>query len=349
MSKQTNIIAITYGEPAGIGPDLALQIPRYVSNENNKFVIIGDKNILQARAKTLGLSYSFNDYTKDSFLQDSTNSNQHSINILHIPSISPCKAGQLNINNSPHVLDCLNAGIEGCLNNTFSALVTCPIHKGIINESGIPFTGHTEYLAEKSQVEKVVMMLCENNSNFNLRVALVTTHLALKDISKAITNKAIESTLRILKHDLEQYFKIKSPNIFVCGLNPHAGEDGHLGDEEINVIEPCLKQLRKEGFKLTGPLPADTLFIPDNLLQADAVVAMYHDQGLPMLKHLGFGQAINVTLGLPFIRTSVDHGTALHLAGTGKAKSDSLFNAIALAEKLSKPKSSVSSTQNAIT
>ena len=185
------------------------------------------------------------------------------------------------------------------------------------------------------------MMLCENNSRFNLRVALVTTHLALKDISKAITPKELESTLRIVQHDLEHYFKIKSPKIYVCGLNPHAGEDGHLGTEEINIIEPCLNKLREQGFKLTGPLPADTLFVAGNLEQADVVVAMYHDQGLPMLKHLGFGQAINITLGLPFIRTSVDHGTALELAGTGKAKATSLFNAITLAEQLGMHKNTV--------
>jgi len=348
VAKKINSIAITYGEPAGIGPDLILQLSKYTSANNNQLVVIGDKHIIQARAKALGIKYTFTDYDTSTRSEKTHLQNDTSIKILHIPSNDTCQAGQLNKNNSRHVLACLDAAIEGCLNKKFSALVTGPVHKGIINESGIPFTGHTEYLAEKSQVDKVVMMLCENNSLFNLRVALVTTHLALKDICNAITPAAVQSTLRILKHDLEQYFKIPSPKILVCGLNPHAGEDGHLGDEEINIIEPSLNTLRAEGFNLTGPLPADTLFIPDNLIQADAVVAMYHDQGLPMLKHLGFGQAINVTLGLPFIRTSVDHGTALQLAGTGKAKADSLFKAIALAEQLTTAKNTTPAIQNAI-
>ncbi len=332
VTTKIKTIAITYGEPAGIGPELVLQLLNQPQFKNIQLVVIGDKNVISERAKLLGIKQHFTAYHQADSIQDKPAS--QSIKILHIPTIVPSHAGELKQENSAHVLACLDAAIEGCLRHEFSALVTCPVHKGIINESGIAFTGHTEYLAEKSQREKVVMMLCESNSQYNLRVALVTTHLPLKDVSKAITTKELQTTLQILNTDLQHYFKIKSPNIFVCGLNPHAGEDGHLGDEEINIIEPCLNKLRTEGFNLTGPLPADTLFVADNLKQADAVVAMYHDQGLPMLKHLGFGQAINITLGLPFIRTSVDHGTALELAGTGKAKADSLFNAISLAEQL---------------
>jgi len=321
-------IAITYGEPAGIGPDLVLQLAQQSQFNHLQFIIIGDKNVLNDRAEQLGIKSNWGTYNKKS-------PSTQAIQILHIETNSKTIPGKLNKNNSAHILACLDSAIDGCLKNEFSALVTCPVHKGIINDSGIAFSGHTEYLAEKSNIKKVVMMLCENNSEFKLRVALVTTHLPLSKVSKAITSDELENTLTILQNDLQHYFKIKSPTIYVCGLNPHAGEDGHLGDEEINIIEPCLNKLRNKGYNLIGPLPADTLFIPNNLRQADAVVAMYHDQGLPILKHLGFGQAINVTLGLPFIRTSVDHGTALELAGTGKAKAASLFNAITLADIMS--------------
>jgi len=322
-------IAITYGEPAGIGPDLILEL---VEQEHKfstvNFVIIGDKNVLLDRAKQLGKTINIDDYTQNK-------KTKQPAKILHTPVLEQVHTGQLNKANSSHVLSCLDTAIKGCLNNTFSALVTCPVHKGIINEAGISFSGHTEYLAEKSKKDKVVMMLCENNSEYQLRVALVTTHLPLSKVSNAITEDEIEKTIKILHHDLVHHFHISSPVIYVCGLNPHAGEDGHLGNEEINIIEPCLNKLRAQGINLTGPLPADTLFVAGNLKQADAVVAMYHDQGLPMLKHLGFGQAINVTLGLPFVRTSVDHGTALELAGSGKAKADSLYNAIKLASQMS--------------
>jgi len=330
---QTHIktIAITYGEPAGIGPDIIL---KFISQQslpqfnNINFVIIGDKNLLQKRAIQLGINHNFIEFT----LAQST---KQPIQVLHIPTIVETTAGTLDKRNSSHVLTCLEVATQGCLDNTFAALVTGPVHKGIINDSGVAFTGHTEYLADKSKVEKVVMMLCENSSKYNLRVALVTTHLPLSQVSEAITTAELENTIKILHHDLVMYFKIPSPKIYVCGLNPHAGEDGHLGKEEQNIIEPCLNNLRSQGLNLTGPLPADTLFVPNNLEQADAVVAMYHDQGLPTLKHLGFGKGINVTLGLPFIRTSVDHGTALELAGSGNANADSLFNAIELAHQMS--------------
>ena len=324
-------IAITYGEPAGIGPDIILKfisqksLPQF---NNINFVIIGDKNLLQKRAIQLGINHNFIEFTQ-------AQSTKQPIQVLHIPVIVETTAGTLDKRNSSHILTCLETATQGCLDNTFAALVTGPVHKGIINDSGVAFTGHTEYLADKSKVEKVVMMLCENSSEYNLRVALVTTHLPLSQVSEAITTAELENTIKILHHDLVTYFKISSPKIYVCGLNPHAGEDGHLGKEEQNIIEPSLNKLRSQGLNLTGPLPADTLFVPNNLEQADAVVAMYHDQGLPMLKHLGFGKGINVTLGLPFIRTSVDHGTALELAGTGNANADSLFNAIELAHQMS--------------
>lgn len=332
MSKNSqpviNTIAVTYGEPAGIGPDLMLLLADQAQKYPQiNFVIIGDKNVLHRRAQQLGLNTIFEEYTKPQSIKQA-------IQVLHVPTIVDTIVGTLDKRNSSHVLKCLDTAIQGCLDKTFAALVTGPVHKGIINESGVHFTGHTEYLAAKSNTHKVVMMLCENNSDYKLRVALVTTHLPLNKVSDAITSAEVEDTISILQHDLIHYFKIPSPTIYVCGLNPHAGEDGHLGDEEQKTIEPVLNKLRAQGLNLIGPLPADTLFIPKNLKQADAVLAMYHDQGLPILKHLGFGQAINVTLGLPFIRTSVDHGTALELAGSGKANADSLFNAIELASKL---------------
>ncbi len=327
--KTLPTIAITCGEPAGIGPDLVLQlIDKEANYKNINFVVIGDKDVIYARAQQLGITQHIKEYTQN-------HSTKQALQILHVAAKTKPEAGKLNQENSPHVLQCLDIATQACLSKTFCAMVTGPVHKGIINDAGIAFTGHTEYLAKKSQTQKVVMMLCENNSAYQLRVALVTTHLPLSKVSAAITTTEIEQTIKILHHDLVHYFKIAAPKIYVCGLNPHAGEGGHLGSEEIDIIEPTLNKLRAEGLNITGPLAADTLFIEDNLKQADAVVAMYHDQGLPMLKHLGFGQAINVTLGLPFVRTSVDHGTALELAGTGKANASSLFNAIDLAIKMS--------------
>ncbi len=322
-------IAITCGEPAGIGPDLVLQlIEKDAGYKNINFVVIGDKNVIQDRARQIGMLHQLEEYTQN-------HSTKHALQVLHVATKVKPEPGKLNRENSSHVLQCLDIATQACIDKTFSAMVTGPVHKGVINNAGVAFTGHTEYLAAKSQTRKVVMMLCENNSVYQLRVALVTTHLPLSKVSAAITMTELEQTIKILHHDLIHYFKIAIPKIYVCGLNPHAGEDGHLGHEEKQIIEPTLNKLRSEGLNLIGPLAADTLFIEDNLKQADAVVAMYHDQGLPMLKHLGFGQAINVTLGLPFIRTSVDHGTALELAGTGKANASSLFNAIDLAIQMS--------------
>jgi 4-hydroxythreonine-4-phosphate dehydrogenase len=246
------------------------------------------------------------------------------LQIIPVPLQAPVRSGKLDKSNAAYVLQTLDIAVQGCLQQDFHAMVTAPVHKGIINDAGIPFSGHTEYLAEKCHCDQVVMMLATEG----LRVALVTTHLPLANVSRAITDDKLQSVITILNHELQHRMGITQPKIYVCGLNPHAGEGGHLGMEEIEIIEPALEQLRQRGIQLYGPLPADTLFTPKYLQHADAVLAMYHDQGLPVLKHMGFGRAINITLGLPIIRTSVDHGTALDLAGTGKADVSSLKLAI---------------------
>jgi 4-hydroxythreonine-4-phosphate dehydrogenase len=299
-------IALTAGEPAGIGPDLCIMLaqqdlPCHIS-------LIADPDLLNERAAQLGLQLQ-----TDERLQ-----------IIPVPLQAPVKSGKLNTANAAYVLQTLDVAIQGCLQQDFHAMVTAPVHKGIINDAGIPFSGHTEYLADKCHCDEVVMMLATEG----LRVALVTTHLPLASVSRAITDEKLQSIITILHHDLQQRMGIQQPKIYVCGLNPHAGEGGHLGTEEIEIIEPALERLRQRGIQLYGPLPADTLFTPKYLQHADAVLAMYHDQGLPVLKHMGFGRAINITLGLPIIRTSVDHGTALDLAGTGKADVGSLKLAI---------------------
>lgn len=245
---------------------------------------------------------------------------------LQLPAI----AGELNKANAAYVIDTLHEAVTGTLAGQYSGIVTGPVHKGIINDSGLAFSGHTEYFAEHCGDVKPVMMLAAGT----LRVALATTHLPLRDVADAINSKDLSEVITILDHDLRERFGIASPNILVCGLNPHAGEGGHLGMEEIETIEPVLQQLREKGLNLTGPIPADTAFTPRYLEKADAVLAMYHDQGLPVLKHAGFGEAVNITLGLPIIRTSVDHGTALDLAGTGKAETGSLKVALEQAEQL---------------
>jgi 4-hydroxythreonine-4-phosphate dehydrogenase len=252
---------------------------------------------------------------------------------LHVPVHSPVKCGHLDAGNGPYVLATLDAAVDGCLNGQFGAMVTAPLHKGIINDAGIPFTGHTEYLAERTHSEPV-MMLATETADGPLRVALATTHLPLAAVPAALTPAVLRRALQILHKDLIQQFGIAEPRILVAGLNPHAGEGGHMGHEEIDVIEPVLAELRAGGMRLTGPLPADTLFTPQHLRHADAVMAMFHDQGLPVLKYAGFGRAINITLGLPIIRTSVDHGTALDKAGSGDINSGSLSAAIALATQL---------------
>jgi 4-hydroxythreonine-4-phosphate dehydrogenase len=247
--------------------------------------------------------------------------------VLHVPVAASVRCGQLDPANAGYVLRLLDAAIDGCVRSDFDAMVTAPVQKSVINDAGIAFTGHTEYLAERTGAPLPVMMLTSGS----LRVALATTHLPLSAVSSAITRPLLEQVLRILDHDLRARFGITAPRILVCGLNPHAGESGHLGREEIEVISPVIEQLRQHGMQLIGPQPADTAFTPHMLQQADAVLAMYHDQGLPVIKHVGFSDAVNVTLGLPIVRTSVDHGTALNLAGTGKADAGSLISALELA------------------
>jgi 4-hydroxythreonine-4-phosphate dehydrogenase len=315
-------IAITAGEPAGIGPDLCVMLAHRALEA--EIVVIADTDLLTARATQLNLSLSITPYTAQSIHQHHGDGR---LTVLHHPLNSTASAGILNQQNSQYVLETLKTAAQTCVTREFDAIVTAPVHKGIINDAGIAFSGHTEFLAELTNTPQVVMMLVGSN----LRVALATTHLALKDVPAAITQESLEKTIRILHHDLTQKFGLKNPRILVAGLNPHAGEDGYLGREEIEVINPVLEKLRAEGMQLKGALPADTLFAKHHLSKADAVLAMYHDQGLPVLKHASFGEGVNVTLGLPIIRTSVDHGTALDLAGTGNIDIGSMLAAINLA------------------
>lgn len=318
-------IAITPGEPAGIGPDLLIQLA--AQQPLSQFVVIADPAVLQQRAQQLQLPLIVQQYQPG---KKNVKASNHTLTILPISCPAPVAAGQLNTGNARYVVETIKRGAIGCLNHEFSAIVTAPLHKGVINDAGIPFTGHTEYLAELTHAKLPVMMLATEG----LRVALATTHLPLSEVSQAITRQSLTEVIAVLHQDLQSQFGIPNPRILVCGLNPHAGEGGHLGTEEIDVIEPVLNTLRQQGMDLSGPLPADTLFTPRYLQQADAVLAMYHDQGLPVLKYKGFGKAINITLGLPIIRTSVDHGTALDLAGTGKADTGSLQAALTLATQL---------------
>ena len=326
MNKQPNI-AVTAGEPAGIGVDLCVMLAQH--NLPANITVIADKDALLARAKLLKLPLNVTDYKTSCVTPHIKN---QPLQVLHIPTAVKVEAGTLNKKNSQYVIQSLKAAVDGCLDNRFDAVVTAPVHKGIINDAGIAFTGHTELFAEHTQTNQVVMMLVGGG----LRVALATTHLPLNKVSHVITQNSLTTTIRILHHDLMHKFGIKAPSIFVAGLNPHAGEDGHLGREEIEVITPVLNQLRAEGMHLIGPLPADTMFSKQNIEKADAFLAMYHDQGLPVLKYASFGKGVNITLGLPIIRTSVDHGTALDIAGTGKADIGSLLEAIQLAIELSK-------------
>jgi len=313
-------LAVTAGEPAGIGPDLCVQIAQ--SELPTDIVVITDPAVLNDRAASLGLPLTLHTFGDAGALSG----NGH-LTVFPVTVNAPVSAGVLNKENGAFVIETLRIAAEGCVDGRWDGIVTAPVHKGVINESGMLFSGHTEYFRDYCGVEEVVMMLATED----LRVALVTTHLPLKDVADACTGDRIQRVSRILHNDLRQYFGVASPHILVAGLNPHAGEDGHLGREEIDTIIPALDTLRAEGLNLTGPLPADTLFTPKYLANADAALAMYHDQGLPVLKFHGFGRAANITLGLPIIRTSVDHGTALDLAGTGKADSGSLYTAIRVA------------------
>jgi len=310
------LLAVTSGEPAGIGPDLCLELARR-EGIDARIVVLADEHLLRERAGLLGKPARLAAYRAEQAAEPGT------IEVLHVPLAVPCRAGHIDPRNSRYVLALIDRALQGCRSGEFGALVTAPVHKAAINEAGIPFTGHTEYLAEKCGAQ-VVMML----TGAGLRVALATTHLALKDVPAAITAGSLESTLRVLVSSLQRDFGVERPRVLVAGLNPHAGEGGHLGREELEVMAPVLQRLGAEGFDLVGPLPADTLFNPQRLEGADCVLAMYHDQGLPVLKFASFGGGTNVTLGLPIIRTSVDHGTALDLAGTGKADPGSLFAAL---------------------
>ena len=314
-------IAYTLGEPAGIGADILIQLSQ--ETELSDVVCIGDKRLLARRAQTLNMALSIVDYPERA-------KGLACLSVYHHALPKPDVIGSPDMVNVEVVLESLNTAIDGCMAGEFSAMVTGPVHKGVINEAGNTFSGHTEYLAVRTGALLPVMMLATSS----LRVALVTTHLPLADVCSAITRERVEQICTIIDRDLRDKFKLSNPRLLVCGLNPHAGEDGHLGMQEIDTIIPALESLRQQGLNIVGPFPADTLFTPKYLDNADVVVAMYHDQGLPVLKALGFGRAANITLGLPIIRTSVDHGTAFDLAGTGGADTGSLITALSVAKEM---------------
>ena len=318
------LVAVTAGEPAGIGPELCVQLSRQALPA--RVVVIADRALLAARAKMIGFEVDLVDF------EPAREAAPGTLAVQHVPLGVPSIPGKLDPANSAYVLRTLEVATDGCVAGRFDAMATAPVHKGVINDAGVAFTGHTEFLAERTGTPRVVMMLAGGG----MRVALATTHLALRDVPAAITRESLAQTLAILHRDLVERFGIARPRILVAGLNPHAGESGHLGREEIDVIAPVLDAFRAQGHDVVGPLPADTLFNPERLRDADAVLAMYHDQGLPVLKHASFGAGVNVTLGLPIVRTSVDHGTALDLAGTGRADVGSLVTAIALAAELAR-------------
>ncbi|QGU13797.1 MULTISPECIES: 4-hydroxythreonine-4-phosphate dehydrogenase PdxA [Leclercia] len=322
--KQHRVV-ITPGEPAGIGPDLVVQLAQ--RSWPVELVICADASVLEARAKLLNLPLTLLPYQAENAPLPQQ---AGTLTLMPVPLRTPVVPGQLSTENGHYVVETLARACDGCLSGEFAALITGPVHKGAINDAGVAFTGHTEFFEERSHSEKVVMMLATEE----LRVALATTHLPIKAVSEAITPDLLRDVIAILHHDLRTKFGIADPHVLVCGLNPHAGEGGHMGTEEIDTIIPVLDEMRAQGMNLSGPLPADTLFQPKYLDHADAVLAMYHDQGLPVLKYQGFGRGVNITLGLPFIRTSVDHGTALDLAGQGKADVGSFITALNLAIKM---------------
>ncbi len=298
MTSARPRIALTSGEPAGIGPELCAKIAREALPA--RIVVIGDRSLFNAAE------------------------------VEHVPLRRPCVPGKLDPANSPYVLAVLDRAVRGCMAGEFAAMVTAPVQKSTINDAGIAFTGHTEYLAERAGAPHVVMMLVGGG----LRVALATTHLPLMEVPRSITKDGLAKTLEVLDADLRRRFRIERPRILVSGLNPHSGESGHLGREEVEVIAPAIAAAVARGIDASGPIPADTLFVPERLARADCALAMFHDQGLPVLKYASFGRGVNVTLGLPFVRTSVDHGTALDLAGTGRADPGSLLEAVKLAIEL---------------
>jgi len=324
-TSMTKSVVITPGEPAGVGPDLVLALAQQAWPV--ELVVCADPALLLERADKLGLSIQLRDYVQGRPAQPQA---AGTLTVLPVKTAAPVLAGRLDVANSPYVVETLARACDGAISGEFAALITGPVQKSIINDAGIPFIGHTEFFADRSHCDRVVMMLATEE----LRVALATTHLPLLAVPGAITRQSLHEVITILHHDLKTKFGIAVPQIYVCGLNPHAGEGGHMGHEEIDTIIPALEELRQQGMNLIGPLPADTLFQPKYLQHADAVLSMYHDQGLPVLKYLGFGRAVNITLGLPFIRTSVDHGTALELAATGTADAGSFRIAINLAIRM---------------
>lgn len=320
MAASPALVALTAGEPAGIGPDLCAVLAG--ERFPGRLVILGDAGVIASRAKSRSLAFDIPPYPG--------RASAPAVSMLSLPVASPVKPGQLDASNGRHVIALLDRAVKGCVEGEFDAMVTAPVQKSTINDAGVPFTGHTEYLADKTGTRQVVMLLVGGG----LRVALATTHLPLAEVPRAITRARLESVLRILDADLRKRFGIARPRILVAGLNPHAGEAGYLGREEIEVITPTIEALAREGLAVSGPYPADTLYTPKMLAGADATLAMFHDQGLPVLKHASFGRGVNVTLGLPIIRTSVDHGTALDRAGKGEIDAGSLKEAIALAFEL---------------
>ncbi|HEX5340174.1 MAG TPA: 4-hydroxythreonine-4-phosphate dehydrogenase PdxA [Gammaproteobacteria bacterium] len=325
MTQPPACIALTTGEPAGIGPDICIRLAQ--QQHDLPLVAIGDTAVLDARARALNLPIRLEAYVPHNPAQQAAGV----LPVLNIPVRNPVTAGKPDPENSNYVLAILDRAVDGCLSGEFAAMVTAPVNKAVINDAGIAFSGHTEYLAVRCHAAAPVMLLVAGK----LRVALATTHLPLSDVAGAVTRDRLTHTLRVLHAGLQNRFGIATPRILVLGLNPHAGEAGHLGREEIEIIAPVCDALRAQGMRLTGPVAADTAFNPQRLAQLDAVLAMYHDQGLPVLKYAGFGQAVNITLGLPIIRTSVDHGTALELAGTGRADHGSLEAALMLAIEMS--------------
>ncbi|MDT8406510.1 MAG: 4-hydroxythreonine-4-phosphate dehydrogenase PdxA [Methylococcales bacterium] len=310
------LIALTPGEPSGIGPDLILQLAQKARTA--PVVAIADPDVLQQRAKRLGLAIKLLEFSGQT-----ATTTPGELTVLPVKAPAPVQPGQLDPANSRYVLKTLDKAVKGCVDGVFSALVTGPVHKGVINDAGIAFTGHTEYLANITGGVPVMLLAAAG-----LRVALVTTHLPLRNVPDAITHNRLRTVILTTHQELKQRFALPEPRLTVLGLNPHAGESGHLGSEEIEIIAPVIENLRNAGLQIKGPVPADTAFNPNDLAKTDVVIAMYHDQGLPVLKHMGFGEAVNITLGLPIIRTSVDHGTALHLAGTGNIHTGSLLQAL---------------------
>ncbi len=311
------LVALTAGEPAGIGPDLCALLA--AQDFGGRLVILGDPNVIRERARARGIAFDVPEYPG--------RASAPRVSLLAVPTAVPVVAGRLDVANARHVLAMLDRAIDGCLAGEFDAMVTAPVQKSVLNDAGIPFTGHTEYLADRTRTPQVVMMLAGGG----LRVAVATTHLALSQVPAAITRELLRSVIRVLEADLRKRFGIERPRILVAGLNPHAGESGYLGREEIDVIAPVIEELARAGLAVSGPYPADTLFTPRVLAGGDAALAMYHDQGLVVLKHAAFGEAVNITLGLPVIRTSVDHGTALDRAGAGEVDAGSLKEAVAVA------------------